>query len=54
MSLQLTSADRQGGIPESYRSEAWLIVALLFLFMVINFADKAVIGIATVPEHGAN
>jgi MFS transporter, ACS family, D-galactonate transporter len=29
--------------------EAWLIVALLFLFMVINFADKAVIGIAAVP-----
>jgi MFS transporter, ACS family, D-galactonate transporter len=28
---------------------AWLIVALLFLFMVINFADKAVIGIAAVP-----
>jgi len=31
------------------RKEAWLIVALLFLFMVINFADKAVIGIAAVP-----
>jgi MFS transporter, ACS family, D-galactonate transporter len=29
--------------------EAWLIVALLFLFMVVNFADKAVIGIAAVP-----
>jgi MFS family permease len=29
--------------------EAWLIIALLFLFMVINFADKAVIGIAAVP-----
>src|SRR5438477_308014 len=29
--------------------EAWLIVALLFLFMLINFADKAVIGIAAVP-----
>jgi MFS transporter, ACS family, D-galactonate transporter len=28
---------------------AWLTVALLFLFMVINFADKAVIGIAAVP-----
>lgn len=27
----------------------WLIVALLFLFMLINFADKAVIGIAAVP-----
>ncbi len=28
---------------------AWLIVLLLFLFMLINFADKAVIGIAAVP-----
>lgn len=27
----------------------WLIVALLFLFMLINFADKAVIGLAAVP-----
>jgi len=29
--------------------EAWLTVGLLFLFMVVNFADKAVIGIAAVP-----
>ena len=29
--------------------QAWLMVTLLFLFMVINFADKAVIGIAAVP-----
>jgi MFS family permease len=28
---------------------SWLIVALLFLFMLINFADKAVIGLAAVP-----
>jgi ACS family D-galactonate transporter-like MFS transporter len=28
---------------------AWLIIAMLFLFMLINFADKAVIGIAAVP-----
>ena len=28
---------------------AWAIVTLLFLFMMINFADKAVIGIAAVP-----
>jgi MFS transporter, ACS family, D-galactonate transporter len=27
----------------------WLMVGLLFLFMLINFADKAVIGIAAVP-----
>ncbi len=31
------------------RKAAWLIVALLFLFMLVNFADKAVIGIAAVP-----
>src|SRR5689334_20858586 len=31
------------------RNRAWVVVALLFLFMVINFADKAVIGIAAVP-----
>ncbi|MBV8091444.1 MAG: MFS transporter [Alphaproteobacteria bacterium] len=29
--------------------KAWLMVVLLFLFMLINFADKAVIGIAAVP-----
>ncbi|MGH7099189.1 MAG: MFS transporter [Stellaceae bacterium] len=28
---------------------AWAVVALLFLFMLINFADKAVIGLAAVP-----
>jgi MFS family permease len=31
------------------RSRAWIVVAMLFLLMVINFADKAVIGIAAVP-----
>src|SRR6476660_8039491 len=30
-------------------SRAWLVVVLLFIFMVINFADKAVLGIAAVP-----
>jgi ACS family D-galactonate transporter-like MFS transporter len=42
-----------GGAAASERpavpNQAWLMVALLFLFMVINFADKAVIGIAAVP-----
>ena len=31
------------------RNRAWIVVALLFTFMVINFADKAVIGISAVP-----
>src|ERR1700723_3546097 len=26
---------------------AWIVVALVFLFMVINFADKAVIGLSS-------
>jgi MFS family permease len=33
----------------SDRKWAWLTVGLLFLFTLINFADKAVIGIAAVP-----
>jgi MFS family permease len=28
---------------------AWVVVAMLFLFVVINFADKAVLGLAAVP-----
>jgi ACS family D-galactonate transporter-like MFS transporter len=28
---------------------AWIVVILIFLFMLINFADKAVIGLASVP-----
>src|SRR5215813_14141927 len=35
--------------PAAVPRRGWLIVGLLFLFMVINFADKAVIGIAAVP-----
>jgi MFS transporter, ACS family, D-galactonate transporter len=31
------------------RKVAWAAVALLFLFTVVNFADKAVLGIAAVP-----
>jgi ACS family D-galactonate transporter-like MFS transporter len=30
--------------------DASVIVALLFLFMLVNFADKAVIGIAAAPS----
>ena len=30
-------------------NRAWIVVVLLFTFMVINFADKAVVGIAAVP-----
>ena len=29
--------------------QAWIMVCLLFLFMLINFADRAVLGLAAVP-----
>jgi MFS transporter, ACS family, D-galactonate transporter len=29
--------------------KAWLIVGLLFLFMTLNFSDKAIVGLAGVP-----
>jgi ACS family D-galactonate transporter-like MFS transporter len=31
------------------RGRAWLHVALVFLFMLVNFADKAVVGLSSVP-----
>jgi MFS transporter, ACS family, D-galactonate transporter len=42
---------RRGNAMTEVRPEkgAWAIVALLFLFMLINFADKAIIGLAGVP-----
>jgi MFS transporter, ACS family, D-galactonate transporter len=47
------TAVRPGGATTMDRTRtpkgAWLIVALLFSFMLINFADKTVIGIAAVP-----
>src|ERR1700736_3342428 len=47
------TAVRYSGATKTHQREtpkgAWLVVALLFLFMLINFADKAVIGIAAVP-----
>ncbi|HZZ13178.1 MAG TPA: MFS transporter [Paraburkholderia sp.] len=33
----------------SIRWRAWVVVGMMFLFMLINFADKAVIGLAAVP-----
>jgi MFS family permease len=32
-----------------YQKGGWTIVALLFCFMMINFADKAIVGLAAVP-----
>src|SRR5580658_9267282 len=46
----MTAATIHADISSALQAKgAWLTVALLFLFMVVNFADKAVIGIAAVP-----
>lgn len=37
-----------GGGPVAQRG-AWAIVALLFFFMLLNFADKVIVGLAAVP-----
>jgi ACS family D-galactonate transporter-like MFS transporter len=29
--------------------QAWTVVALAFFFMLVNFADKAVVGLSSVP-----
>ena len=47
MSVQMSSPPNPAF--QATHRQGWLIVLLLFLFMVINFADKAVIGIAAVP-----
>src|SRR5580704_1407977 len=46
----MAAATIHAGISSARQTRgAWLTVALLFLFMVVNFADKSVIGIAAVP-----
>ena len=42
---QLTSND----LSSRSSAQAWTVVVLVFLFMLINFADKAVVGLASVP-----
>jgi MFS transporter, ACS family, D-galactonate transporter len=39
----------EGSMSDKPNKGAWAIVALLFFFMLINFADKAIIGLAGVP-----
>ncbi|GHB51843.1 MFS transporter [Streptomyces viridiviolaceus] len=42
------SGDRAAGRPND-RRRAWLVTAMIVTFMVINFADKSVLGLAAVP-----
>lgn len=41
--------EETAGAPSYDRRRAWLITAMIVTFMVINFADKAVLGLAAVP-----
>ncbi len=45
MAAQATSGDMPAETPKG----AWTITFLLFLFMLVNFADKIVVGLAAVP-----
>jgi MFS family permease len=44
-----SNSEIQPGATGSTGARAWAITALLFFFMMINFADKAIIGLAGVP-----
>src|SRR5690242_13028400 len=45
MAAQATSTEKTAKTPKG----AWTITFLLFLFMLVNFADKIVVGLAAVP-----
>ncbi|MFE2588398.1 MFS transporter [Streptomyces anthocyanicus] len=40
---------RRPAVPPYDRRRAWLVTAMIVTFMVINFADKSVLGLAAVP-----
>ncbi|MCZ0983171.1 MFS transporter [Streptomyces diastatochromogenes] len=44
-----TAQSRHIAAPAADRRRAWLITAMIVAFMVINFADKSVLGLAAVP-----
>jgi len=49
MTMQPTPKGISKGISKDTPKGAWKITFLLFLFMVVNFADKIVVGLAGVP-----
>lgn len=51
MSAQGTpsAAGKTAGDSKATPKGAWTVTFLLFLFMVVNFADKIVVGLAGVP-----
>src|ERR1700758_2578120 len=49
MAAQATSKETLAQTSTSTPKGAWTITFLLFLFMLVNFADKIVVGLAAVP-----
>ena len=47
--MSRSKVETVAGMRTDQRRGPSVVVALLFLFMVINFADKAALGIAAVP-----
>jgi MFS family permease len=48
--LENKDADGETGMQQpTAQKGGWLVASLLFFFMLINFVDKAVIGLAAVP-----
>jgi MFS family permease len=48
-SAAVTTAGVSKGLAKATPKGAWTVTFLLFLFMVVNFADKIVVGLAGVP-----
>jgi MFS family permease len=49
MAADATPGDADKQTPKETPQGAWTITFLLFLFMLVNFADKIVVGLAAVP-----
>jgi MFS family permease len=47
--LAMVEVHAQNTIQTTRTAHAWFIAGLLFMFMLINFADRAVLGLAAVP-----
>ena len=50
----MTTQPTPRGTPKGTPKGAWQITFLLFLFMVVNFADKIVVGLAGACRSGRN
>lgn len=47
--MLLKSVENESPDSPAHRNRAWTHVAMVFMFMLVNFADKAVVGLSSVP-----